>query len=206
MPNVAQGMIIQVRAEWEMYGQQDLSVWHWRVSDAGGAPDLFTFLKNGVNTEILLPGNALQTMLLSMSQDMMLRGVVSQCIFPTRYRSVRTSSNTNGGDADPAGTNNIAMSIGVSGDLAGRGRAGRTQIPGIPKKWQIGAKWDPAIVAVMGDAIEALRVNVLAPAGFTTLLDPIIWSARTSTYQRITAKDDKITVRTMRRRTFGVGQ
>lgn len=206
MPNMSIGQIVQVRVEWTLYGQRDLTVWNYRVTDVTGAIDMFDYLKNGVNVFFNNPVGGLKNLLSNLSEDITLDAIVSQVIFPTRYRAIRTGVNEIGGDASAAGTNNVALSVGVSGDLAGRGRGGRTQVPGIPKKYQIGAKWDAAIIAAAGDSVEAVRVGTITPAGFAVQLRSIIWSAKTGTYQNITGLETHTTVRTMRRRTYGVGQ
>lgn len=206
MPNVAVGMILQSRLEWEMYGQKDLTVWHWRVNDTDAGIDLFEYLLNGLNEWLLSPTGAVLTMLNQLSADINLAGLVSQAVRPTRYRGIRTVVNVTGGDASVAGTNNVAASIGWGGDIAGRGRSGRSQIPGLPKKYQLAAKWDTAPVDAIKSALANVRVGPQTPPGFAVQLTPVLFNPRTGTQQTITTAEAHYTVRTMRRRTFGVGQ
>jgi hypothetical protein len=206
MPDLAVNQIIQTRLEWELYGQKDLTVWHWVVKDVTGSIDAFPWLSGVFHPWLMSPTGAVMDMLGNLSSDLTLNAVVSQLIRPVRYRPIRTVVNEFGGDATPAGTNNAAVSIGFGGPLAGRGRMGRSQIPGVPKKWMTNAKWDEGVVDLIRDALATIRVGPQAIAGSPVQFEPVIYSSKFLTWQEIETIEPHYTVRTMRRRTFGVGQ
>ncbi len=206
MPDLAVGDIIQTRVEWELYGQRDLTVWHWRVNDVNPDQDMFEYLADGLNAWLADPAGGLFTVLAELSSDVVLKAIVSQVVWPIRFRAVRTPVEEVGGSAFVAGTNNVALSIGFGGDLAGRGRAGRSQILGIPQKWQISGKWDVGVITSIADALESIRVGPQTPPGFTVQLNPVLFRRQDHTHQNVTTIHAYDTIRTMRRRTWGVGQ
>lgn len=206
MPDMAAGMVIQTRFEYEILGQKDLTVWHWNVKTAQAGNDMLNFLGNDLNASLLGAGSFVPTLMNLMSDQATLTAVVSQVIHPTRYHGVRSIAAVQGGDATPLGTNNLALSIGYSGILAGRGKSGRTQVPGLPKKYIIDGFWDAAIRVPVYNLFSTWRTQDWAVPGGKATLTPILFDPQSAGKNAIVDATSYRTVRVMRRRTVGVGQ
>lgn len=206
MPNLSVGDILQVRIEYELYGQKDLSVLHWRVKAIDPGVELFAFLRDRILPELTEIDGFCDVLLTHMSNDIKIAAVVAQVISPVRYRHVRRLYGITGHEIEPAGTNNVAVSIGYAGELAGRGKGGRTQVPGICKKYITGGMWSDVPVNQLTEHFENWRVLDWDTGFEGCVLDPILYTPATGAFNPIVACEGHRTVRTMRRRTVGVGQ
>lgn len=205
MPDIAVNQVIQTRIEWECLGQKDLTVWHWNVAAANAGVEMFNWLRAGLNQELLAVGGIVTQLLAVMSDQCKCTGVTSQVIHPTRYHGVHSISTGIGADASPVGTNNLALSVGYSPVLAGRGRSGRTQVPGLPKKYVVDGRWDVAATTPVYNALAPFRTTQWAIILGGVKLDPILFSPDTAFKNPIIDATVYNTVRTMYRRTVGVG-
>lgn len=206
MPDMAAGMIVQLRLEYKLYGQIDLNVLHWRVTSAAAGKEMFDFLRNKVLEEAIDADMLVDGFLPNMSQDCKVQSVYAQVIYPVRYRAVRVVIARPGLQAFDAGTNNIALSVTKQGAVAGRGKTGRIQIPGLAQKWLIDGYWDGAVVAQLNDHCEFWLTNNWTPVGGGVTMKPCLWRPQNASTNDIIAVQGQDTVRTMRRRTVGVGK
>jgi len=206
MPDIAVGNIVQVRIEYECLGQKDLSVLHWRVKQANAGVELFSFLKNNVTTELVEPGGLCELLTVTMSNQCKVSAAVAQVIKPIRYRHVARACNWVGQEAFVIGTNNLACAVTQSGILAGRGKSGRTSVPGRAQKWQVDGKWEAAVTTQLQTVFDQWRTVDWTPATSGVTMEPIIYNPSTGAINLVTACLPQSTIRVMRRRTLGVGQ
>jgi len=206
MPDAAVGMVVQTRVEWECLGQKDLTVWHWNVQQVDPATELFSWLRVGIAGNLLIPGGPVDSLSELHSNQIKCTGVVAQVIHPVRYHGVRVAANIPGEVMEPVGTNNLALSVGYAGVLAGRGRSGRTQVPGLPQKWVVDGYWDAAVAVPVYDILKPFRTELWNIALGSTRLEPILFNPGTAGKNKIIDASLYTTVRTMHRRTVGVGE
>lgn len=206
MPDIQQNDIIQTRIEYRAMFQTDLNVLHWRVKTTPANIEMFSFLSIELLGDMTKPGGFCEGLLAQMSNKIVMTGVYGQVIKPIRFRHVKKVLNNPGAQLDDLRTNNNALSVTEAPLLAGRGRTGRMQIPGIPTNKMADGIWDNAVVTWYTNLVHQFRSFDYAVGTTGVVLEPVLYRPATGVTNKIVSCFGQETVRTMRRRTVGLGQ
>jgi len=131
---------------------------------------------------------------------------VYQWLFPTRRaRIVKVPAVPTGAIADAPLPPNVALTITKRSDVAGRHGVGSLHMPGTGIAGLNGGEWIPVYLDSFGSLLTALHQSVNIEFGQN--LVPVIFNRTTPTDSvEITSANSNVTVRTMHRRTVGVGE
>lgn len=213
MALVANGQILQVAWRGRLYGQRVLNVQHLKVIDVGTVvadqSEVTQELADQFAAEWDDGGllNGWRDMVL---EDFTMEDCQVQWLTPTRLAYVRSAVGRTGEKAAvTTWTANVAASITLRGDRAGRQFVGRQQVAGISPLDLDAGVIDPAVVAVLRGAF------------FDWLADSHVWNAAGGTMtmtgiilrRNVPAESDGVQTvigqpeaRTQRTRTVGKGE
>lgn len=203
---VAAGDILEVSIASRLNGQRLLSVFHYVLSTGGGpidgiaAIDSFDGLWN-----LAVAGEFMQSYADAMVRDVSIEQVVYQWIHTTRRaRIVFSPANDTGEAAGTALPQNLSAALTKRSEVPGRLGNGTLHMPGLAVESVVSGELNLAGVAVYNDLIANL------PQVYTfdgNSLTPVIYHrAAPALSPVITTADVQQTVRTMHRRTVGVGE
>lgn len=197
------GSIVEVSIVGELFGQRTLSVFHYKytsgVNLADGKPvmDLLAAILNDAGELVDEYANVV-------SNSLLIRQLVIQKIHPAPRirRYVYTPAFGIGQVQSPAMTPNVAVAITKTADEATRHGVGTLHLPAVP----FAAYDDGEIAAASIPAYDNL-LSVLKSPLDTGLWVPVLFNkANPAASLEITETTLQTTLRTMRRRTVGVGQ
>jgi hypothetical protein len=195
--------ILQLSFNGQVLGQQTLTVLNYKlrspVSIDDGKIALDQFL-----TIVMGAGQLYEAYLACLSRDYFAVSVTAQWVLATRHAYVRRLSATNGSvESDVLGPN-AAFTIERRTEVAGPSGRGITHMGGVPQSFM-------ASGSLSGDgsvAYTALGVKMVAPITTvsTYIFDPVlVRKAAIATSPIIVSADVNPNVRTMHRRTVGLG-
>lgn len=200
------GDIIEYTIVMQMDGQTCLNVYHYRYIEgqtpiADGASKLQTFADDEI-TSLVSPYAATKN---NVTSTVTFVGLRVQKIFPTRQAfvfGVGGGSGAGGADELPSG---VAGCITLRGEAAGRGKAGRKEVPGMQVENVANGSFTPTGITRLSDiATSALLDRELD--GPTKRLEPVIFNRITpADSQLIVSAVPQPTVRFLTRRTVGRG-
>jgi hypothetical protein len=142
-----------------------------------------------------------------MSTDFHFNFVRAQRLKPQRdvYRQISAASV--GIDIRTASTANTCMSITKRTATIGRHGVGRIQLAGLPVGEISNGNWSDAIRGSVSDVFDDL-LGPLTTTTTSTQFTPVVWDSKNigATPHAIIEVDTQATVRTMHRRTVGLGE
>lgn len=201
---LAVGDIVQATIHSSAADQILLNVLHYRVTTAIG--DTYVNQMEAIAEAI---GNAVGSigaqMVGMMSQDATLRGVDTQRVASTRSPFFRLTVDAPGIVNTPCPSPNVALSVTKRCVNSGRGFNGRFQLGGIPEGVASNGRFE---AAYMTDAQTlATRLAAKLDVGIVNeALEPVIWRGPGHlAFRDIMQWIPQDTVRTMHRRTVGLG-
>jgi len=200
------GSIVEVSYRSLIFQQQMMTILHYRydntvpIIDGDGAmADLVTAL-DGVST---ITDNYLALL----APQLSLKELRCQVVYPTRqyYHSDARSSNGTW-STGPCTAQNVSAVLVKQSSHAGRGRSGTIHLPAVPDNaYAAGAMGVSGYAAAAATFATALQIPILI-AGGPGQWTPVIWSPRKPTSpSEIVGMRLNPWVRTMRRRTVGLG-
>jgi len=204
---VGNGAILEVSFLGRSYEQRTISLFHYRYETGSGPVDGPTL----INTVNPLINSAAANKLLSdymapLAEGFTMEQIVYQWIFPTRYaRVVKSPMVTAGSVVDSQVPPNTALAITKKGDAAGRRNVGTLHMPGVPLGGLNGGEWAVATLDSFGNLLTRLHEAVNIEFGIN-LIPVLLHRAAPADSPEITNANSNITVRTMHRRTVGLGE
>lgn len=211
---VSDGAVMQLSIVGNLCGQQVINTFHY-VYDGPTITDGAAALASA-NTALLAGGKLIDEWFNTVSSDV--TGIITawQWISPLRYR-MRTFSNfTTDGQEAACDIPNVAAALTLQSVEATRRGQGTKHIPGIPTGVIVDGVLDPAYVTQLADLGAAAVLPFISGAGVCT---PVVYGRASNSYVKcgvtIPAKPESVLVaetykinpyvRTMRRRTVGLG-
>lgn len=201
--------ILEVRYNGTVNGQKVVSVLHWVVSTQWSADNLMLEYQN-IYDQIKATGTFdITTYYLECcSQDYTLDTIDLQFVWPVRYVSRKFTSGGTGVPAVPCSAQNLSAVIEKYTILAGRKYRGSLHVPAIPDGAYTGGELEAAYVPTLADLAAAIKQQIAEDSG-PGLLDPVIYHRGPNENPKHTKVANTVVmpyIRTMRRRTVGVGK
>lgn len=200
--------ILEVTIKTSFANQRFMNVLHWVTTVAptvngeiASQDQLLTILTTGGAKDVVTP------MRNTMSSEISIDGLTTQYIFPVRIRRSEINPAVVGALAGNCKTGNIAGVIGKGSDLAGKANTGSIHVPGIPTDDYTGGNISVLRQGTLATFADACRAELVEPAGGLGRWSAIIYhrTGAPGSYALWTARRVFPTLRTMRRRTVGVG-
>lgn len=206
MAGLETGDILQCSFRGTLFGQRVLNVLHYRVyadSTTGNYVTACAGVGAALYSGVITPG---LTMARAQAPEYNLDVIRVQKVNGARGRYVDTVINQPGLNAGSCTASNVAATITKRTDNGTRRGLGSLHLPGIPDTgYANGSLTAPYKLLI--DAISACLLNPFVVTLETTGLTPVLWSNRSPTvYLPLTSTVTQTTLRTMRRRTVGVGK
>lgn len=188
---------------------------HWRVQSVSGATDVIQ-VSDGINTAVTGAGALFDQLLTPCPTNLAGTNVTTQRIYeliPLRPRSVRRSiTYTSAGSTSTAATSNLAQVITRRTDSAGRTQVSNLHLPiGTTTTCLAAGQLATAQLTLLNSVKNGLFTFISILTG-TVIVAPVIYHrARpgpppvAAGYDLVTSAVAQSTVRTMRRRTYGIG-
>lgn len=205
--DVNSGDCLEVSISSRLFGQRLLSVFHYQLTIVGGPLDGPTVI-NTFDGIVNVVGGAslLQTYVDAISVDVTVEAIVYQWIYNNRRaRVVKTPALTAGTVVGTTSPPNIAAAVTKRSEVAGRHGVGTLHMPGL-----VNGSIDGGNLTIAGmDLYGALQTNLATPinVGGGGNMYPVIWNRlNPANPVKVTTSEVKNTVRTMHRRTVGVGE
>jgi len=207
MYTVGNGAILEVSFRGRSLGQRTISLFHYRYETDADPVDGIALI-NTANPLINAAGagKLLKEYMTPLVDGFTMEEVVYQWLFPTRRaRIVKVPAVPTGAIPDAPLPPNVALTITKRSDVAGRHGVGSLHMPGTGIAGLNGGEWIPAYLDSFGSLLTALHQSVNIEFGQN--LVPVIFNRTTPTDSvEITSANSNVTVRTMHRRTVGVGE
>jgi len=204
---VAVGDYLQCTYRYLVAGQENLNIFHYLVAE--GAPADFDDVATELWTDFLSDDViGIQPKLQAvMSEDVVITNCDIQKIYPVRYAYKRFNlTGVNGLLASPVASPNLCWSITLQGDEAGTGNQGRKQIGGMAEESINAGFISGAVNGGPGDAVtDWWPGSIFLPTATQELRPSIYKRSNPATSVTITHTTKHNTVRTMHRRTVGLG-
>lgn len=204
------GDIFQFRMLGQVNNQSTISVFNYRVSSVVGAP-LPGPIADAINALQILPAGAAGAALPCLPSNWSGGGVECQRIYPKALRSVVRSDvwAPNGTNASVANTSNVSQVITRRTDNSGRDQVSDLHLPAPTATAAIvNGFLSAAQQALLATYAPVLYTSISVLAGAATF-DPVIYHKVVAegqpNYDIVTSFKVQQTVRTMRRRTVGLG-
>lgn len=201
--NLADGDVIQCIIETRLNQQRLLNVLHYKCV---GTPTNVNYFGGmaALNTDLNKANGLIKGMLDLMSQDASIWSVYSQRVWPTRGPLVELSIVDPGLVAGAAAPQNVTMSITKKVDAAGRGYNGRIQLVGLPLSGITDGLWNAGQIALVSQWAPMLLEALDAGADIDRYY-PVTWNRSTGGTNNVRDFEVQEEVRTMHRRTVGLG-
>lgn len=205
MAAAATNQIYRVILRGTLCGQQIQTLFDYRISSLVGLWDV-TDIYNDIASDILAAGKLVEKYMDCVPSNMTVADALIQCIAPQRIRGGVALVNLPGnrGFADTA---NVQASVERFGELATRRAVGAVHPPVSTAGTDLAIGF---VTAAQFAALTALGTQMTASiAGLVTgaILDPVIYNRSfIPNYTQVTGAVAKNTVRTMHRRTVGLGK
>jgi len=200
---LADGDVIQCVIETRLNAQRLLNVLHYKCIGTPTNTDYFSGMSQ-LNTDLNKAAFVIQELRTLLSDDAVIWSVYSQRVYPQRGPLVEQSIVQPGLVGTPAAPQNVTLSVTKKVDAAGRGLNGRMQLVGLPIAGITDGKWNAGQLAAVGPWTALL----LAPLDAGIDVDrywPVTFNRSANTTNNIVALELQEEVRTMHRRTVGLG-
>jgi len=204
-----QGTIVQVRIVQSLYGQRVLNVLHYRADGNPGTTVNYVTWMNQLSGSLTADDRLVDRMRQCQSNDVLIERIVCQPVYSLRLAGASNGINMTGAYQAAARTPNVAASISKETVFASRKGIGRVQLAGIPSAvYAEGYITDASYKNLLGDfAAELLYSHIVVNGANEVIFTPCLWSPKTAqTSYDVVGATVRTTVRTMRRRTVGVGE
>ena len=197
------GSILEVAIEGELFGQQIMTLFHY-ILESGTIGDGRQLALDAL-AALQAPGGLWTDYLLCVSQDMVNISMSAQWIAPTRYAYVTSAVGAaTGGLAQASLPPNVSVALTKTCNNAGRHYVGTIHMPAVAKTSQDEGVIDAGAVVVYTQLAEDVPESIVLGGG--TELTPAIYNrAAYALSPIITACQVQNTLRTMHRRTVGLG-
>lgn len=199
------GDIVECTIVGRQYGEATLNILHYKytnVAPTTNGPAALLLLAEWQEGDATAVGQQMTTQL---SSNWTLESIRCQVIYPTRRAYVPYPVGTPGSLVSTALPANTQASITKRTTVAGRGRTGRMEVPGIPLTWIDGGNLNATGLANVGE-IAGKIPNVANLATGTQTWVPVIFQRATpASSPQIISAEAQTTVRVARRRTVRVG-
>lgn len=206
MPIVTAGDVIQVNLNGTLDGQKILNTFFYGASVVSGIPSTHTFAA-AVNSTLGAAGALFSKFLQCCPAAYTLVSVDIQDVAPVRYVKDTFTNGTGGTSTLDASTANLAATITRRGDLAKRTNIGSLHIPYPNLDPGVSGGFVSAAMTSNLNALAAQMVLNFVLAGGVGTIVPVLWKRPLATsVVNITQAIPRETLRTMRRRTVGVGK
>jgi len=206
IPILALNDVLQIVHAYSVDNQTCLNVFHYRIKTLDTTPNR-TYIQQlaDVAEELVLdPVGMVQgwaAMAAANAQSVFMQ---VQRIHPTRNPYYRRSTNTVGAIAGVSAPSICALSITKRTEQVGRGRSGHTQLGGLPVGDLLNGKWEVNSLNRAEDYADWMLLDLLF--GQAGQIEPVIYrEAGNPYYARLIACNTNQQVRTMHRRTVGLG-
>lgn len=201
------GDIYQVTFRSTLFNQMILNTFLYRLESTAGLTSVFS-IYNDLDNYVEGAGSLKPTFLAVTPTNMTLNQIWIQRIYNGRVRKSVYGVGLPGSAGAAANTANQAASIERRGDLANKHNVGRLQVV-IPSgsTWQDSGEVTSAGLTALVDLADAMTSTLTGGPG-TTIFTPVLArkTGLTYSFDYITVATPQLTVRTMRRRTVGVGK
>jgi hypothetical protein len=204
---VNDGAILEVSFRGQCLQQRTISLFHYRFVNTVGPLDGLALI-NAINP--LLNANAagklLKDYMDACQADFFMEQIVYQWISPTRRpRIVKLPAIANGTVVGTAAPPNIAVALTKKTDIAGRRGVGTLHMPALNLEGLNGGEINLLQIGLYGNLLNRLAETVVIDFGET--LEPVLLHrADPAASPHITTANANLTVRTMHRRTVGLGE
>lgn len=196
--------IVEVTFAGTQIGQMMMSVLHFEVTAPITTPDAGAVFDSLANN--LIDGFGLNvTYLQCCANDLVNAYITIQKVASDRFIKRRYDAAFSEGQVVSRSVScNTAIAITKKGDAANRHNLGTLHMPGVPQIWVTDSALNAAGITGYAPLVTALK-NQIVVGGVT--LKPVIFNkAAPLTSQFVTSSALQQTLRTMRRRTVGVGK
>jgi len=197
--------ITQLIIRWELAGQTILNTFNYYFDSAVEEPNYNVIMRKLIE-EFDGEGEALDQWRDQLSDEITLKEVSAQPVYPVRLAPFRKQYELSGTVATPSVPVNCAMVAQKTSFAAARYGVGSTHIAGLPSSALLTAgSWSVAQSGAMENVISLFNVvkNIL-PDGY--IFRPVLWSPLEPTrITEVTGTVVKDQARVMRRRTVGLG-
>lgn len=207
MPGYNVGQIMTVTFRSRLFSQRILNVFHARVKTQSSLDPpaelqaMASYL--GDHTIILSP---LQLWIAIVATEFIFDEVRVQPISPAAAAYKVASINQTGADVNACTASNIALSISLRGDNPTRHNVGRKQIAGIPSNAYAAGIFDGAYLAGSVPFAASIVGSFTVPTGTGVYQWCLADKSVPANYNDLTDAAPQPQVRTMHRRTVGVGE
>jgi len=207
---MAIGDIIEFSILWEYFSDKYMNVLHFRKTTAQTVPTDVPTELDQINTKFLAggAGSLFTSVRAVVAQNVTMGFVRSQQIWPLRSVAEQANVGVPGAVGNDTATGNIAATITKRTQNAGRKMVGSFHTPGLPDGTYINGviQRPSAFYTALLDLGDALEANIVTTQG--GVYEPVLFhrNDQPPTATRLFSTIVQDTVRTMRRRTVGVGQ
>ncbi len=199
------GDIVECTIVGTQYGETTLNVLHYKytnITPTTNGPAALAALAAWQEGDPTAVGQQMTTQL---SSNWTLASIRCQVIFPTRYAYVLHTVGTPGSLVQTALPANTQASITKRTTIAGRGKTGRMEVPGIPLLWIDGGALNATGLFNVGEIASKIPNVANLATGTQTWVPVIFQRASPSSSPQIISAQAQDTVRVARRRTVRVG-
>lgn len=201
--------ILECRVRGNANGQEMLSVFHYRVSAvstlAASGPEENEFINQFASGGTL---NLQDVLLDCQSSSYLCTGIDAQFVDPTRLVSISQTFASPGSVASPVGAQNVSAVVTRRTVLAGRSQVSTLHIPGIATTSYALGKVTAGMLASMNILATRMTTQLVALVG-GGIYTPVIWHRKkfplVGSSDIVNSTLVQETIRTMRRRTIGIG-
>lgn len=204
-PLPSAGDIFQAIVRSELCGQTCLNVLHFRCKLVGAAPGLAEWIQDTILVPLSGAVSLVSGLVNVTTNDINFVELIGQKIFPVRYRAVRRPIGLTGTRVGFSRTANYALSISKYPARAGRGTTGKFQLAGCPVEDMVGGTWKEPYRLAVSTEVGSKLMGDLTGTGFGGVVEHGMWNEQANTFQTVDDYYAQATVRTMHRRTVGLG-
>lgn len=200
------GDIVESISWANLFGQKILMTAHWKIQGSA-VPDGPAYLQ-ALNTDLTTGSHLFNVARSLQTNSLSYEYVTSQVVWPTRWAPEQKIWTQQGAYDAASSPQNLAWSFQRHVAQAGRGYQGRIQLCGYPQSWNQSGYVVFEIGALANVALfEACISLTFSVTGYVTAVVPVLRSraGTGSTTRNVTKGTRTTTVRTMHRRTVGLG-
>ncbi len=201
--SVADGDVIQCVIETRLNNQRLLNVLHYKCVGTPTETEYFAAME-GMNLWLTAEASMVAGLLDLISEDATVWSVYSQRVYPVRGPLVELSVVDPGVVESPAAPQNVTMSVTKKVDAAGRGYNGRIQLVGLPLTGITDGLWNAGQIALV-ETWGPWLLERADPGGDFDRYYPVTFNRATGGTHNVRDLEVQEEVRTMHRRTVGLG-
>lgn len=205
--DVQNGDVLEVTIQGRLDGQRMLHVLHYELNDLAAPTDGIALIDDfNAVFNVAGPGSYTGDFAKSVAIPYAFDAIVYQWIFATRRaRIIYVPENVAGTMVGHPSPPNVALAITRRTELPGAAGHGTIHVGGMVDENLEGGYIDPASLSLFDD-LRDWQFEVIAPGGGANLYPLVFNKLNPALFNRIVSAETKQTVRTMHRRTVGVGE